>query len=102
MIARLHGLGKQPPILFLAHLDVVEAKPEDWSYNPFKLTETNGYFYGRGSLDVKSGAAILVANFIRLKKAGFTPDRDLILAVTAGEESADDYDGVEWLRSIDR
>lgn len=97
MIARLHGSGKQPPILFLAHLDVVEAKPEDWSYNPFKLTETNGYFYGRGSLDVKSGAAILVANFIRLKKAGFIPDRDLILALTAGEESADDYDGVEWL-----
>ncbi|HZZ76131.1 MAG TPA: M20/M25/M40 family metallo-hydrolase [Puia sp.] len=97
MVARLHGSGKQPPILFLAHLDVVEAKPEDWSYNPFKLTETNGYFYGRGSLDVKSGAAILVANFIRLKKAGFIPDRDLILALTAGEESADDYDGVEWL-----
>jgi acetylornithine deacetylase/succinyl-diaminopimelate desuccinylase-like protein len=97
MIARLHGSGKQPPILFLAHLDVVEAKPEDWSYNPFKLTETNGYFYGRGTLDVKSGAAILVANFIRLKKAGYIPDRDLILALTAGEESADDYDGVEWL-----
>jgi acetylornithine deacetylase/succinyl-diaminopimelate desuccinylase-like protein len=97
MIARLHGSGKQPPILFLAHLDVVEAKPEDWSYNPFKLTETNGYFYGRGTLDVKSGAAILVANFIRLKKSGFIPDRDLILALTAGEESADDYDGVEWL-----
>jgi len=97
MIARLHGSGKEPPVLFLAHLDVVEAKPEDWSYNPFKLTETNGYFYGRGTLDVKSGAAILVTNFIRLKKQGFIPDRDLILALTAGEESADDYDGVEWL-----
>jgi acetylornithine deacetylase/succinyl-diaminopimelate desuccinylase-like protein len=97
MIARIHGSGKQPPILFLAHLDVVEAKPEDWSYDPFKLTETNGYFYGRGTLDVKSGAAILVANFIRFKKAGIIPDRDLILALTAGEESADDYDGVEWL-----
>src|SRR5579864_8859453 len=83
MIARLHGSGKQPPILLLAHLDVVEAKPEDWSYDPFKLTETNGYFYGRGTLDVKSGAAILVTNFIRLKKAGFIPDRDLILALTA-------------------
>src|SRR5664279_3440842 len=97
MIARFHGSGKQPPILFLAHLDVVEAKPADWSYDPFKLTETNGYFYGRGTLDVKSGAAILVTNFIRLKKAGYKPDRDLILALTAGEESADDYDGVEWL-----
>src|SRR5450432_587253 len=97
LVARLHGSGKQPPILFLAHLDVVEAKREDWSYDPFKLTETDGYFYGRGSLDVKSGAAILVANFIRLKKAGYVPDRDLVLALTAGEESADDYDGVEWL-----
>jgi acetylornithine deacetylase/succinyl-diaminopimelate desuccinylase-like protein len=97
LIARIHGSGKQPPILFLAHLDVVEAKAADWSYDPFKLTEINGYFYGRGTLDVKSGAAILVTNFIRLKKAGFVPDRDLILALTAGEESADDYDGVEWL-----
>ncbi|HEY2647892.1 MAG TPA: M20/M25/M40 family metallo-hydrolase [Puia sp.] len=97
MIARIHGSGKQPPVLFLAHLDVVEAKPEDWSYDPFKLVETNGYFYGRGTLDVKSGAAILVSNFIRLRKAGFIPDRDLVLALTAGEESADDYDGVEWL-----
>jgi acetylornithine deacetylase/succinyl-diaminopimelate desuccinylase-like protein len=97
LIARLHGSGKQPPILFLAHLDVVEAKREDWSYDPFKLTETNGYFYGRGSLDVKSGVAILVTNFIRLKRSGFVPDRDLIIALTAGEESGGEYDGVEWL-----
>jgi acetylornithine deacetylase/succinyl-diaminopimelate desuccinylase-like protein len=97
LVARLHGSGKQPPILYLAHLDVVEARKEDWSYDPFKLTETNGYFYGRGSLDVKSGAAILVTNFIRMKRDGYLPDRDLILALTAGEESADDYDGVEWL-----
>src|ERR1700682_1446705 len=97
LIARLHGSGKQPPILFLAHLDVVEAKQEDWSFDPFKLTEINGYFYGRGSLDVKSGVAILVTNFIRMKRDGYLPDRDLILAFTAGEESADDYNGVEWL-----
>jgi acetylornithine deacetylase/succinyl-diaminopimelate desuccinylase-like protein len=97
LIARLHGSGKQPPILFLAHLDVVEAKPEDWSFDPFKLTETNGYFYGRGSLDVKSGVAILVTNFIRMKRSGFIPDRDLIIALTAGEESGGEYDGVEWL-----
>ena len=97
LVARFHGSGKQPPILFLAHLDVVEAKREDWSYDPFKLTETGGYFYGRGSLDVKSGVAILVTNFIRMKKAGYLPDRDLILALTAGEESADDYDGADWL-----
>ncbi|MDP9041262.1 MAG: M20/M25/M40 family metallo-hydrolase [Bacteroidota bacterium] len=102
LIARLHGSGKQPPILFLAHLDVVEAKREDWSLDPFKLTETGGYFYGRGSLDVKSGAAILVTNFIRMKRDGYVPDRDLILALTAGEESADDYDGVQWLIKTQR
>ena len=102
LIARLHGSGKQPPILFLAHLDVVEAKQEDWSVDPFKLTEKDGYFYGRGSLDVKSGAAILVTNFIRMKREGYLPDRDLVLALTAGEESADDYDGVEWLVSNKR
>ncbi len=97
LIARLHGSGKQPPILFLAHLDVVEAKREDWSYDPFKLTETNGYFYGRGSLDVKSGVAILVTNFIRMKRSGYIPDGDLIIALTAGEESGGEYDGVDWL-----
>ncbi|HEY8735003.1 MAG TPA: M20/M25/M40 family metallo-hydrolase [Puia sp.] len=102
LIARLHGSGKKPPILFLAHLDVVEAKREDWSLDPFKLTETGGYFYGRGSLDVKSGAAILVTNFIRMKRDGYVPDRDLILALTAGEESADDYDGVQWLIKTQR
>ena len=97
LVARFHGTGKQPPVLFLGHLDVVEAKPEDWTFDPFRLTENEGYFYGRGSLDVKSGVAILVANFIRMKREGYLPDRDLILALTAGEESGGEYDGVEWL-----
>src|SRR5450755_1890078 len=97
LVARLHGSGKQPPILFLAHLDVVEAKREDWSYDPFILTETGGYFYGRGSLDMKESAAILVANFIRMKREGYLPDRDLILALTAGDESGAGYNGAEWL-----
>lgn len=97
LVARLHGSGKKPPILFLAHLDVVEARREDWNFDPFTLTEKDGYFYGRGSLDVKSGVAILVANFIRMKREGFLPDRDLILALTAGEESGGEYDGVDWL-----
>jgi acetylornithine deacetylase/succinyl-diaminopimelate desuccinylase-like protein len=102
IIVRLHGSGKKPPILFLAHLDVVEARREDWSYDPFKLTETSGYFYGRGTLDVKSGVAVLVTNFIRMKREGYVPDRDLILALTAGEESATDYCGVEWLLANNR
>jgi len=97
LVARLHGSGKQPPILFLAHLDVVEARREDWSYDPFILTETGGYFYGRGSLDMKESAAILVTNFIRMKREGYLPDRDLILALTAGEESGAEYNGAEWL-----
>jgi acetylornithine deacetylase/succinyl-diaminopimelate desuccinylase-like protein len=97
IVVRLHGSGKKPPILFLAHLDVVEAKREDWSMDPFKFIEQDGYFYGRGTMDIKDGAAILVADFIRLKKEGFLPDGDLVLALTAGEESGGDYNGVDWL-----
>jgi acetylornithine deacetylase/succinyl-diaminopimelate desuccinylase-like protein len=97
LVVRFRGSGKKPPILFLGHLDVVEARREDWSMDPFILTETGGYFYGRGSLDMKESDAILVSNFIRMKTEGFLPDRDLILALTAGEESGGEYDGVEWL-----
>ena len=97
VIVRLRGLGKAKPILFLAHLDVVEARKEDWSLDPFTLTERDGFFYGRGTIDIKDGAAILAANFVRLKKENFVPNRDIILALTAGEESGADYNGVEWL-----
>ncbi|MGC4035893.1 MAG: M20/M25/M40 family metallo-hydrolase [Chitinophagaceae bacterium] len=97
VIVRIHGTGKAKPILFLAHLDVVEALRKDWSMDPFKLTEKDGFFYGRGTSDIKDGAAILAANFIRLKNEGYKPDRDLILALTAGEEGGMDYNGVEWL-----
>jgi acetylornithine deacetylase/succinyl-diaminopimelate desuccinylase-like protein len=102
LVVRMHGTGKRPPVLFLAHLDVVEARKEDWSLDPFILTEKDNYFYGRGTLDVKSGVAIMVANFIRLKKEGYKPDRDLILALTAGEESGGEYDGAEWLVNTQR
>lgn len=85
------------PILLLAHIDVVEARREDWSLDPFKLTEQGGFFYGRGTLDVKDGAAILVATLARLKQEGYRPNRDLILALTTGEEGGSDYNGVEWL-----
>jgi acetylornithine deacetylase/succinyl-diaminopimelate desuccinylase-like protein len=96
LVARIHGTGKRKPILLLAHLDVVEAPQADWSTNPFELVEKDGFFYGRGTYDVKDGDALLTANFIRWKKEGLRPDRDLILALTADEENGDD-NGVKWL-----
>ncbi len=96
LVARIHGTGRLKPILLLAHLDVVEARREDWTTNPFQFIEKDGYFYGRGTVDIKDGDAILVANFIRLKKEGFKPNRDLILALTADEEGGT-ANGVDWL-----
>jgi acetylornithine deacetylase/succinyl-diaminopimelate desuccinylase-like protein len=96
LVARIHGSGQRKPLLFIGHLDVVEARREDWTTDPFQFVERDGYFYGRGTEDMKEGDAILVANFIRLKKENFTPDRDLILALTADEEGGD-YNGVDWL-----
>src|SRR2546425_4275700 len=97
LVARFRGTATQKPILLLAHLDVVEARREDWSVDPFTLVERDGFFYGRGTLDVKDGAAILVATLARLKQEGYRPNRDLILALTTGEEGGSDYNGVEWL-----
>jgi acetylornithine deacetylase/succinyl-diaminopimelate desuccinylase-like protein len=96
LVARLRGTGARKPILLLAHLDVVEAKREDWSFDPFKFLEKDGYYYGRGTSDDKAMAAIFVANLIRLKQEGFKPDRDIVVALTADEEGGD-YNGVEWL-----
>lgn len=97
LVARLRGSsGGGKPVLFLAHLDVVEARRDDWSMDPFVLTEQDGYFYGRGTLDVKGGAATLVTAFIALRQRGFVPDRDLILALTADEEGGHN-NGVAWL-----
>src|SRR5215469_18106265 len=95
---RGRGAGKEKPILFLAHLDVVEALKQDWSPNldPFKLTELDGYFYGRGTTDIKEGDTFLVTTFIRRKQEGWKPSRDLILALTADEEGGQ-YNGVQWL-----
>jgi acetylornithine deacetylase/succinyl-diaminopimelate desuccinylase-like protein len=84
------------PVLIIAHLDVVEAKREDWSTDPFQFVEKDGYFYGRGTQDMKDSDAIAVTNFIRLKKEGFVPDRDIILALTADEEGGKS-NGVRWL-----
>jgi acetylornithine deacetylase/succinyl-diaminopimelate desuccinylase-like protein len=97
LVARYRGSGAQRPILLLAHIDVVEAKREDWSMDPFHLIEKDGYFYGRGTSDDKAQAAIWVANLIRYKREGFHPDRDLIVALTADEEGGGPYNGVDWL-----
>jgi acetylornithine deacetylase/succinyl-diaminopimelate desuccinylase-like protein len=96
LVARLHGTGAKKPILFICHTDVVEARREDWSLDPFKFTEKDGYFYGRGTEDIKEGDAILVTSFIRLKREGYKPDRDLIIALTADEEGGAS-NGVDWL-----
>jgi acetylornithine deacetylase/succinyl-diaminopimelate desuccinylase-like protein len=96
LVARLHGSGSREALLLLAHLDVVEAERSDWSMDPFILQEVDGYFYGRGTLDDKAQAAINIANIIRMKRDGFRPDRDIILALTADEEGGGN-NGVYWL-----
>jgi acetylornithine deacetylase/succinyl-diaminopimelate desuccinylase-like protein len=96
LVVRYRGTGARRPLLLLAHLDVVEAKREDWSFDPFTFLEKDGYFYGRGTSDDKAMAAQFVASMIRLKEEGFTPDRDLILALTADEEGGN-FNGVDWL-----
>src|SRR5437899_4720568 len=96
LVVRLRGSGKGKPILFIAHLDVVEALRQDWSMDPFKFNEVDGFFYGRGASDIKQGDTVLVANFLRLKKEGWTPARDLVLALTADEEGGES-NGIQWL-----
>ena len=97
VVVRYHGTGAHKPILLLAHIDVVEAKREDWSMDPFQFVEKDGYFYGRGTSDDKAQAAVWIANLIRYKREGFRPDRDLIVALTADEEGGGPYNGVDWL-----
>ena len=97
LVARLRGTGARKALLLIAHLDVVEANRADWSTDPFQFVEKDGWFYGRGTTDIKDGVAILVANFIRWQKEGYRPDRDLILALTANEETGGPENGVAWL-----
>jgi len=97
LVVRYHGAGTRKPLLLLAHTDVVEAKREDWSLDPFQFTERDGYFYGRGTLDDKAQATVWIANLIRYKREGFHPDRDIIVALTADEEGGGPFNGVEWL-----
>ena len=94
LVARYRGTGARRPLILLAHLDVVEAKRDDWSTDPFTFIEKDGYFYGRGTADDKAMASILTANLIRMKEEGFKPDRDLILVLTADEEGGS-FNGVD-------
>ena len=96
LVLRFRGQGKLKPVLFICHLDVVEALRSDWSVDPFTFLERDGYFYGRGTTDIKNDDASLVANIIRLKKEGFIPNRDIIIALTADEEMGN-ANGVNWL-----
>jgi acetylornithine deacetylase/succinyl-diaminopimelate desuccinylase-like protein len=96
LVARWRGRGEGKPLLLLAHLDVVEAKREDWSVDPFVLTEKDGYYYGRGTSDDKAMAAIWIASLIRYKQEGWIPNRDLIVALTSDEETGA-FNGVSWL-----
>ncbi len=97
LVVRYHGTGARRPILLLAHEDVVEAKREDWTTDPFQFIEKDGYYYGRGTADDKAQAAIWIANLIRYKREGFKPDRDIIVALTADEEGGGPFSGIQWL-----
>ncbi|MGA2405918.1 MAG: M20/M25/M40 family metallo-hydrolase [Bacteroidales bacterium] len=96
MVLLYRGTGKLKPVVFICHLDVVEAFREDWTDDPFTFLEKDGYFYGRGTTDVKNDDASLIANIIRLKKEIYMPNRDIIIALTADEEMGN-ANGVDWL-----
>ena len=95
--ARLHGSGKGKAVLYLCHLDVVAANPEDWTRDPFHLTEDGGWLYGRGTIDMKGQDAAVLAALLRMKSEGYKPKRDIIVAFTADEESGGERNGVDWL-----
>jgi acetylornithine deacetylase/succinyl-diaminopimelate desuccinylase-like protein len=98
LVARLKGDGSKKPLLLLAHIDVVEAKREDWTRDPFKLVEEDGMFYARGSSDDKAMASVFVDSMIRYKREKLQPKRDIIMALTCDEEAGDEtYNGVAFL-----
>ena len=101
LVIRYRGKSRQRPILFIAHLDVVAALPSDWSFDPFTFREQDGFFYGRGTTDMKCEVADIVANLIRLRREGYVPPRDLIIALTEHEENGD-HNGIAWLLSKHR
>ncbi len=102
LVVRIRSAGTPPgtetakPVLFLCHIDVVEALRGDWSTDPFQFVEKDGYYYGRGTQDMKDSDAALVFTFLRLHREGWKPKRDLILALTADEEGGK-FNGADWL-----
>ncbi|MBL0914463.1 MAG: M20/M25/M40 family metallo-hydrolase [Sphingopyxis sp.] len=103
LVAVYPGTSKKAkPILLVAHIDVVEAKREDWERDPFTMIEEGGYFYGRGTLDDKAQAAIWTDTLIRFKQQGYKPKRTVKLALTCGEETNGAFNGVEWLAANKR
>ncbi|UKK83713.1 M20/M25/M40 family metallo-hydrolase [Sphingopyxis sp. BSN-002] len=103
LVAIYPGTSKTAkPILLIAHIDVVEAKREDWERDPFIMIEENGYFYGRGTLDDKAQAAVWVDTLIRFRKEGYKPKRTVKLALTCGEETNGAFNGAEWLATNKR
>jgi acetylornithine deacetylase/succinyl-diaminopimelate desuccinylase-like protein len=96
LVVRLKGTGRKRPVLLIGHLDVVEALREEWTVDPFVFLEKDGYFYGRGTQDMKDGIAIMMTTLLRYRAEGYRPDRDIILALTADEESGT-ANGVDWL-----
>ena len=102
LVVRLRGKGQGKPVMWICHMDVVDARPQDWSVPPFKFTEKDVFFYGRGTSDMKDEDAAAAASLIRLKQEGFVPDRDIIVAFTADEEVGLEQDGPAWLLKHDR
>jgi len=98
LVVRIKAVGTpaEKPVVFLCHIDVVEALRADWSTDPFQFVEKDGYYYGRGTQDMKDSDAALVATFLRLHREGYKPKRDLILALTADEEGGK-FNGADWL-----
>jgi len=102
VVVRLHGRTRAKPVLWLAHMDVVDARREDWTLPPFQLTEKDGYFYGRGTTDMKDGDAGVAAALIRLHQEHFVTERDIIAAFTADEEVGGEQDGAAYLLKAHR
>ncbi|MFA9275337.1 MAG: M20/M25/M40 family metallo-hydrolase [Candidatus Aquirickettsiella gammari] len=97
VVVRLRGSGKAKPVLYIGHLDVVDAKRDDWNFDPYSLTEKDGWLYGRGTIDMLGQDTAMLASMLRLKRENYVPERDIIVAFTADEEAGGDANGVQWL-----